>query len=190
MANGLARSTPVFKFRALKSRPGPDGVPVSLVSQKASVMHAYGPWSGPMQIHASCAARQGAGVLLLGPPGSGKSDLVLRLLDRGFMLVADDRVEIEDGHATAPAALAGLLEVRGLGLLRLPHLPRARLALAVQLGIAPRLPSPARYAPANLPLVAVDPARPAAPQIVALALDCALGTLTQHAGAFAPEARS
>ena len=63
-----------------------------------------------MQIHASCAARDGAGVLLLGPPGSGKSDLVLRLLDRGFTLVADDRVVIEDGHASAPAALAGLLQ--------------------------------------------------------------------------------
>ena len=142
-----------------------------------------------MQIHASCAAREGAGVLLLGPPGSGKSDLVLRLLDRGFMLVADDRVEIRDGHAAAPAALAGLLEVRGLGLLRLPHLPRVRLALAVELGRGPRLPTPTRYAPADLPQVTVDPARPAAPQIIALALDCALGTLTLEEGAIAPRPR-
>ena len=77
-----------------------------------------------MQIHGSCASRDGAGVLVLGPAGSGKSDLVLRLLDRGFDLVADDRVEIEHGMARAPASLAGLIEVRGLGLLRLPY--RAR----------------------------------------------------------------
>lgn len=150
-------------------------------------MSAYGSCSAPMQIHASCAARDGAGVLLLGPPGSGKSDLVLRLLDRGFTLVADDRVEIENGHARAPAALAGLLEVRGLGILRLPYLERAELALAVTLGgSVPRLPAPAREPALGLPMLAVDAARPAAPQIVALALDCALGRLAQHAGAFAP----
>jgi HPr kinase/phosphorylase len=139
-----------------------------------------------MQIHASCAARDGAGVLLLGPPGSGKSELVLRLLDRGFRLVADDRVDLDGLDASPPAALAGLLEVRGLGILRLPHLARARLALAVQLGAAPRLPEPARHAATGLPLIALDPARPAAPQVVALALDCALGRVAQHAGAFAP----
>lgn len=138
-----------------------------------------------MQIHASCAARDGEGVLVLGAPGSGKSDLVLRLLDRGFALVADDRVEIVDGVASAPPALAGLLEVRGLGILRLPFLASARLALAVSLDLpAERLPVPARHAPTGLKLLALDGARPAAPQIVALALDCALGRLSQQAGAF------
>lgn len=153
-------------------------------------MGADGPCSDSMQIHASCAARDGAAVLLLGPSGSGKSDLVLRLIDRGFTLVADDRVDIANGHASPPAALAGLLEVRGLGILRLPHLPRARLALAVTLGAeVPRLPAPARHVALGLPCLAVDATRPAAPQIVALALDCALGRLAQHAGAFAaPEA--
>jgi len=138
-----------------------------------------------MQMHASCAARDGAGVLLLGPPGSGKSDLVLRLMDRGWMLVADDRVDIENGLARPPAALAGLLEVRGLGILRLPHLPEARLALAVELASACRLPAPARHLELDLPLLAIDPASASAAQRVALALDCALGRIVQLAGAFA-----
>ena len=69
-----------------------------------------------MQIHASCAARETVGVLLTGPAGCGKkSDLLLRLLDRGFVLVADDRVDIEDGIASPPATLACLLQVRGPG---------------------------------------------------------------------------
>ena len=138
-----------------------------------------------MQIHASCAAREGQGVLLLGPPGSGKSDLLLRLLDRGFALVADDRVELSDGVASAPVALLGLIEVRGLGLFRMPHLASAPVALAVELG-APgeRLPMPATHAPSGLPLVRIDPAAASAAQRVALALDCALGRATTLAGAF------
>lgn len=145
-----------------------------------------------MQVHASCAARDKAGVLLLGPPGSGKSDLVLRLLDRGWMLVADDRVDIEDGIARPPASLAGLLEVRGLGILRLPHLAEARLALAVELGgPGERLPEPGRLLDlgrdiAGLPVVCIDAAAASAPQRVALALDCALGRIISQAGAFAP----
>lgn len=152
-------------------------------------MPGIGPISAPMQIHASCAARDGAGVLLMGPPGSGKSDLLLRLLDRGFALVADDRVDIDADSLVArpPPALAGLLEVRGLGLLRLPHLPQARLALALNLGAtADRLPVPARHPTLGLPLLALDAGRTSAPQVVALALDCALGMVTQAAGAFAP----
>jgi HPr kinase/phosphorylase len=137
-----------------------------------------------MQIHASCAARDGAGVLLLGPPGSGKSDLALRLLDCGFMLVADDRVEVEDGIARPPPALAGLLEVRGLGILRLPFVHSARLALAVELAEPPRLPAPAAHPELGLPLVAVDARSPSAARRVALALDCVLGRITQVAGAF------
>ena len=137
-----------------------------------------------MQIHASCAAREGQGVLLLGPSGSGKSDLLLRLLDHGFALVADDRVELSDGMASVPVALAGLLEVRGLGVVRLPHLPSARVALAVELGLGERLPAPATHALSGQPLVRIDPAAASAPQRVALALDCALGRTSQVAGAF------
>lgn len=138
-----------------------------------------------MQIHASCAARDGHGVLLLGPPGSGKSDLVLRLLEKGFVLVADDRVEITDGIARPAPALAGLLEVRGLGILSLPHAAQARVALAVRLGSGPRLPQPMRHEELGVPLVMIDPAAASAPARVGLALDCALGRVGQVAGAFA-----
>lgn len=124
-------------------------------------------------------------MLLLGPPGSGKSDLVLRLLDSGFVLVADDRVEITDGVARPAPALAGLLEVRGLGILNVPHAAQARLALAVQLGSGPRLPEPMRHEALDLPLVTIDPAAASAPARVGLALDCALGRVRQVAGAFA-----
>jgi HPr kinase/phosphorylase len=138
------------------------------------------------QIHASCVSREGAGVLLLGPPGSGKSDLALRLLSRGFILVADDRVVIERGLARPAPGLAGLLEVRGLGIVRLAHAAEARLVLAVELGGAPRLPEPRRYASPDLPLVAIEASACSAPERVALALDCALGRVPQVAGAFAP----
>ncbi len=150
-----------------------------------SFLHAAAHKPDSMQIHASCAARDGQGVLLLGPSGSGKSDLLLRLLDRGFDLVADDRVELADGIASVPRALAGLLEVRGLGVVRLPHVPSARIALAVELGAGERLPAPATHALSGRPLVHIDPAAASAPQRVALALDCALGRTSQLAGAFA-----
>ena len=138
-----------------------------------------------MQIHGSCAARDDHGVLLLGPSGVGKSDLLLRLLDHGFALVADDQVCIEDGLAWAPAPLAGLMEVRGLGIMRWPFVKQTRLALAVQLAKAPRMPSPARHERTALPLVSIDPAGCSAPLRVALALDCALQRVSQVAGAFA-----
>jgi HPr kinase/phosphorylase len=138
-----------------------------------------------MQFHASCAARGESGVLVLGPSGSGKSDLVLRLLNHGFMLVADDRVEVADGVARPPLALAGLLEVRGLGIVRLPHRPAARLALAVELGLGERLPEPASHPALGVPVIRLDPAAVSAPDRVALALDCAEGRVSQLAGAFA-----
>ena len=134
--------------------------------------------------HASCAARDGAGVLLLGAPGIGKSDLLLRLLDRGFALVADDQVQIEGGHAQAPETLAGLLEVRGLGLLRLPYLPSARLALVVQLQQGERLPLPARYHDLDLPMISLDPWPASAAQRVELALEAVQGGRCFVTGAF------
>jgi HPr kinase/phosphorylase len=138
------------------------------------------------RMHGSCVSKDGDAVLMLGPPGSGKSDLVLRLLSCGFELVADDQVTIADGVASCPAELAGLLEVRGLGIVRLPYRARARLVLVVELdGRADRMPKPDNHAELNLPVVHIDAAGPSAPERVALALECALGRISQVAGAFA-----
>ncbi|WP_459674651.1 HPr kinase/phosphorylase [Acidisoma sp. 7E03] len=139
-------------------------------------------------MHASCAARDDLGLLLTGAPGVGKSDLLLRLLDRGFALVADDQVELDaEGWARAPAVLAGLLEIRGLGIMRLPFLDRARPVLVTQLvqGPVPRLPSPRRDETLDLPLIALDPRPASAAQAVDLAFQAVCGRVPQHAGAFA-----
>ena len=137
------------------------------------------------RLHGSCVSRDGHAILLIGPSGCGKSDLVLRLLSRGFELEADDQVDIVDGIASCPAALAGLLEARGLGIVRLPYQTHARLALIVDLDGGPeRMPLPSLHPELGLPVVRLDPNAASAPDKVALALDCALGRVTQVAGAF------
>jgi serine kinase of HPr protein (carbohydrate metabolism regulator) len=102
-----------------------------------------------MQLHATCVDIGGTGLLLRGPSGSGKSDLALRLIDGGARLVADDRVILEEvaGRlmASGPRRLAGLLEVRGVGILPVPHSERVELGLIVDLVAADaveRLPEP------------------------------------------------
>ncbi|MBP2316217.1 HPr kinase/phosphorylase [Azospirillum soli] len=100
-------------------------------------------------IHGTCVLVSGIGVLLRGASGSGKSDVALRLIDGGAQLIADDGVELRmvQGRlmATAPAALAGLLEVRGVGILAVPTAPEAEVRLVVDLvprGEVERLPDP------------------------------------------------
>jgi serine kinase of HPr protein (carbohydrate metabolism regulator) len=88
-------------------------------------------------VHATAIAIDGRAVLLRGPSGAGKSDLALRLIDSGARLVADDQVELrragERVLVTAPAALAGLIEVRGVGILRIEAMTEATLVLLVDL---------------------------------------------------------
>lgn len=91
-----------------------------------------------INIHASCVEINGAGILILGEPGSGKSDLCLRLIRHGgAKLVADDRTDLwleKAGlYAAAPQILQGLLEVRGWGIVPMPFAPCSGIKLAVQL---------------------------------------------------------
>lgn len=106
------------------------------------------PSDGRLILHASAVAVAGRGLLILGSSGSGKSALALAMIGRGAGLVADDRVEITRRggalYASAPLAIAGLLEARGVGILRFPAVPEAPVALAVDLDRAPtaRMPQP------------------------------------------------
>ena len=88
-------------------------------------------------IHATCVALFGRGVLIRGPSGAGKSDLALRLVDDGAELVADDYCEavVRDGQLVVSAAprLNGKIEMRGYGIVRLPHREFATIALVVDL---------------------------------------------------------
>ncbi len=101
-----------------------------------------------MTVHATAVALDGLAVLLLGPSGAGKSDLALRLIDRGWRLVADDGVALaargDALWASAPPSIAGLIEVRGVGIVSEPALAEARVVLAIDL-VAPaeRLPEAA-----------------------------------------------
>ena len=92
---------------------------------------------GSVLLHATAVAIDGRAVLLRGPSGCGKSDLALRLIEAGARLVADDQSELRrcgDGLLVrAPATIAGLFEVRGLGILRLAALAEAPVALVADL---------------------------------------------------------
>jgi hypothetical protein len=134
-----------------------------------------------MNIHASCALVGRHGVLILGESGQGKSDLLLRLMDDGAKLVADDRTELYAARgrlcARAPKSIAGLIEVRGLGIIAQPFAKSAVLALAVRLGTPERLPEPAFFEPPAgfgrtkaVPLIVLDGRAASAPARIRLAL--------------------
>jgi len=137
-----------------------------------------------MLVHATAVAVDGVGVLLLGPSGAGKSDLALRLIDQGAVLVADDQTDLaRDGArlvARAPAALAGLLEVRGLGIVTVPHRDAIALVAAFDL-VAPeaveRLPERASvvFLGIALPLFRIAAREPSAPAKLRLAARRAAG---------------
>jgi serine kinase of HPr protein (carbohydrate metabolism regulator) len=136
-------------------------------------------------LHATLVARrQGGrwwGVLLRGASGSGKSDLALRALDAGWRLVADDRVRLwtsgEALYGRAPSTLAGLLEVRGVGVLPEPTLPFAAVRLCADAEDPPeRLPPSERVEVEGiaLPRLGLQFREASAPTKLGCALDAAL----------------
>src|SRR6266576_2932229 len=98
---------------------------------------APGPRLSAETVHASTIASDGRAVLITGPSGSGKSDLTLRLLDRGFTLVSDDQTIVrKDGSrllASAPPTIAGKLEIRGIGIVEMERVEDVPVALLVEL---------------------------------------------------------
>jgi serine kinase of HPr protein (carbohydrate metabolism regulator) len=138
-----------------------------------------GPRLSAETIHASSVAVDGRAILISGPSGSGKSDLALRLLDRGFTLVSDDQTIVRrDGDrliASAPATIAGKLEIRGIGIVELDHVEDSPVGLIVELtSDIERLPDDSRERPilgVSIPLITIDAMTASAPSKVALALD-------------------
>ena len=130
-------------------------------------------------VHGTTVAIDGRAVLITGPSGSGKSDLALRLIDRGFTLVSDDQTIVRrDGDrlvASAPVQIAGKLEVRGIGIMEMKTASDVPVALLVELvSDIPRLPDDGRELPVlgiPLPLIAIDAMTASAASKVALALD-------------------
>jgi serine kinase of HPr protein (carbohydrate metabolism regulator) len=91
-----------------------------------------------IRLYATAVAIGSHAVLLMGPSGSGKSDLALRLIDRGANLISDDYtiLEVRDGalFASAPETIVGKIEVRGIGIVAIPHIDNVAAALVVHLG--------------------------------------------------------
>lgn len=88
-------------------------------------------------LHATSVAVGGRAALIRGPSGSGKSGLALQMIALGASLVSDDRTQItrKQGQImlSAPAPLHGLIEARGVGILKAPTVASARLALIVDM---------------------------------------------------------
>lgn len=130
-------------------------------------------------IHATCVAIDGQSILICGRSGSGKSDLALRLIDRGAMLVSDDYTIIHNQSgallASAPANIRGKIEVYAIGIIELEHIQNVPIALIVTIDEAvARMPD--EHARRNiagiaLPVISVSPHHASAPIKIEIALN-------------------
>ncbi|KZD12296.1 HPr kinase/phosphorylase [Oceanibaculum pacificum] len=130
-------------------------------------------------VHATAIALNGRAVLLCGPSGSGKSDLALRAIEAGAVLVADDQTRLRrQGDrliAECPETIRGRLEVRGIGIVDMPTRERVPVALVVDL-VAParmeRLPErrSREYLGIAVPLLLLSPFEASAPAKLRLAV--------------------
>ena len=138
-----------------------------------------GPRLSAETLHASTVASEGRAVLISGPSGSGKSDLALRLIDRGFTLVSDDRTVVKrDGDrllATAAQNIGGKLEIRGIGIVDVDSVSDVPVALMVELrSDIERIPDDSRerlILGVGVPLISIDAMAASAAAKVALALE-------------------
>jgi serine kinase of HPr protein (carbohydrate metabolism regulator) len=136
-------------------------------------------------VHATAVALRGRAVLLRGSPGAGKSDLALRLIEEGAELVADDQTCLSRRGgalwARAPEPLKDLIEVRGVGIVRMGALPEAPVALLVDLvsgGAIERCPEPEVESLLGiaLPKVRLNAREASAPAKLRLALRLSTGS--------------
>ena len=132
-----------------------------------------------IRVHGTAIALGSEGILLRGPSGAGKSDFALRMIDQGARLVADDQTELRreggDIIMNAPAAIAGQMEVRGLGIIVVPTTALAPLRLVVDLmpsAEIERMPMPrdCDYLGCRIPAVALAPFEASASAKLRLAL--------------------
>lgn len=129
-------------------------------------------------LHASCVAIGEHAVLIEGRSGAGKSDLALRLIDRGAALVSDDYTVLMRSArkllATPPATIAGKIEVRGLGIVAMPYRDRVAVSLLIELvdevERMPPEPQTRRIAGVDVPVVAMNGHDASGPIKVELAL--------------------
>jgi serine kinase of HPr protein (carbohydrate metabolism regulator) len=129
------------------------------------------------RLHATTVAIDGVAVMIEGASGSGKSDLALRLIDRGAILVSDDQTLVirvgKTLRARPPSTIAGRIEVRGIGILALPHVEDVPVGLLVRIdGAIERMPErrARKIAGIDVRQFAVDPFHASAPIKVELAL--------------------
>ncbi len=129
-------------------------------------------------IHATTVAKDGRGVIIAGRSGSGKSDLALRLIDRGFVLVSDDQTMVSKSGgrliATSPATIQGKLEVRGVGIVEMANAESVAISLWVELtNEIKRLPEDEKrlMLGIEIPEISLDAMTASAPLKVELALE-------------------
>jgi HPr kinase/phosphorylase len=115
---------------------------------------------GASNIHASCITHNGRGLLIFGQSGAGKSTLALQMIALGCQLVADDRCNIAVEHAKliarAPRTIAGLIEARGLGILRLPYVFQSEVVACVDVSEDTTTPPPRLPARRSTAIAGID----------------------------------
>lgn len=147
----------------------------------------------PIRRHGTAVALRGEAVLLLGESGSGKSELAARLIADGAVLIADDQVHLtyanEQGHeriiVSSPPNIAGVLELHGVGLIRVPHVHSAPLRLVIRCETGPleRLPERRKWVCEGVPIeeFSLDARAPGTPA------KCRLLVEAMQSGNFLPE---
>ena len=152
-------------------------------------------------VHATCVAAGSRAVLIVGPSGSGKSDLALRCITTPFLvagrnhsmaLVGDDQIRLQRSGdeliASSPESIAGRMEVRGVGIVDVPFVGSAKLHLVADIGPGPRqerFPSPTphtSYLGLQVPVMRLAPFEASAPHKLLLALVHGLATGLEEEG--------